>query len=97
MEEFKRIRGQIGLHNMKIRPSKCGFKFANATYSSLGSIELPLHTTPSIPTIIVNMEIVPADVPALLGLDVLDEHQLTVDTVINILAKRRRVVNEYGN
>lgn len=96
MKEFKRIRNQLGLRSMNIKPSKCGFKFANATYSSLGSIQLPLYTPPGIPTIIVEMEIVPADIPALLGLDVLDEHQLTVDTVFNILAKRSQIVNDDG-
>lgn len=51
-------------------------------------LKLPLHEPPGVPAIIVRLDIVPAHVPALLGLDVLDLHQFTVDTVFNILAKR---------
>ena len=97
MREFKRIRSQLGLRNIKVNPSKCGFTFADATYASLGSVTLPLYTPPGIPTIMVELEIVPADIPALLGLDVLDQHQLTIDTVHNVLAKRSRITTEEGS
>ena len=96
MREFKRIRSHLGLRNIKSKPSKCGFTFADATYASLGSVTLPLYTPPGIPTIMVQLEIVPADIPALLGLDDLDQHQLTIDTVHNVLAKRSRITTEEG-
>lgn len=40
------------------------------------------------------MKMVPADVPALLGLDMLDVHQLTIDTMLNFLAKRTIIFND---
>lgn len=40
---------------------------------------------------------VPADVPALLALDVHDARQLTVCTTFNVLAKRWRIVHETGS
>lgn len=95
-KEFKRIRSQLGLRSLKIKPPNCGIRFQNATYSSIGSVRLPLYTTPGIPTIFVDMEIIPAYVPALLELDVLDEQDLTVDIVFNLLAKQHRIVNDDG-
>lgn len=97
LKEFNRIRNKLGLRNIRVKPSQHGFKFPNDTYSSLGSIILPLYTLPGVPTTYIKMDIVPADVPALLGLGVLDANQLNVDTVFNLLAKRVRVDNEDGS
>lgn len=68
---------------MKVRPPRNNLKFANETYFSVGSVQLRLYRLPGIPKLIVTYEIVAADVSALLGLDVLDVHQLTVDTVFS--------------
>lgn len=81
---------------MNIKPPQHGFKFANAKYSSPGSVQLPLHTPPGVRTIIVHSEIVCADVPALLGLYVLDSNHLSSDTTFNLLAKRTRLINDDG-
>ncbi len=55
-------------------------------YTSLGFVELLLATPDVIPLIYVSLDIV--DVPALLGLDVLDSEALFADAVTNRLVKR---------
>ncbi len=51
-------------------------------------MELPLATPDGIPLIYVSLDIVSADIPALLGLDVLDSESLFADTVTYRLVKR---------
>ena len=48
------------------------------------------------PTILVTLDVVPPDIPALLGLDLLDLHRLTPDTVLNRLVKRIIATMEDG-
>lgn len=45
----------------------------------------------------VPLEIVQTDVPALLDLDILDLHQLIVDTSFDSLAKRVRLLSDDGS
>lgn len=49
---------------------------------------MPLATPPGVPRVFVEMEIVNADIPALLGMDIMDKESLTPCTVSNRLIKR---------
>ena len=71
----------LGRKVKPFKPSQKRFRFPDSTFDSLGSIELPLATPRGIPTIFFQLNVVAADVPALLCLDVLDEYSLIVDTV----------------
>ncbi len=73
-KELNRILAQVGRHSIP-----------DAIYSSLGSVELPIATPDCIPLIYVNLYIVSADVPALVGLDILDRESPFEDTVANRL------------
>lgn len=84
LKTFSRIRSQLDLGHARSKPLKCGFNLGNLTYTSPRSLRLPLFTPPGIFTVFVKLEIVPADVSALLGLDVIDESQITIDTTVNI-------------
>ena len=63
---------------------------------SLGLIELSLHTKANITKIMVLMDIIPVNVLALLGLDVLDAEQLYVNDVNNRLVHRRKLNRSRG-
>ena len=65
------------------------FRFGDVVVNSLGMIEVALATPPSVPDIIVLIGIVTVNVPALLGLDVLDSESLYADNVMNRLVHRR--------
>ena len=58
-------------------------------------MEIPLATPTGIPPIWVSLDVVAADVPALLGLDVLYTHALLLDTFSNCLRKRI-VLDKHG-
>lgn len=58
------------------------------TYSSLGSISLPLATPRGIAPVYITCNVISADIPALLVLNDLDFYSLMVDTVSNRLVKR---------
>ena len=64
------------------------YSFGDQVCESIGKITFPLATPPGIPVVQISFDIVTADVPALLGLDVLDKESLTCDTVANRLIKR---------
>ena len=66
-----------------ISKSKRSFRFGSAVCQSLGEVEFPLKTSDHIPPIMVVLDIVPADVPALLGPYILDSALLVVDTVVS--------------
>ena len=61
---------------------------------SLGQLELLLKTPENITPIIVMLDIVPVDVPALLGLDVLYSTSLVIDNVLNRLWNRIIISDE---
>ena len=69
-------------------PSGNTFKFGDVTVKSLGMIELDLKTPAPRRPIPVLLDIVPVDVPALLGLDVLDAEGLYADNVTNRIVHR---------
>ncbi len=87
-EELNRILPQVGRHSIPKSKSKGRYRFPDAVYSSLGTVELPIATPNGIPLIYVGLDIVSADVPALLGLDILGSESLFADTVTNRLVKR---------
>ncbi len=66
-------------------------RFGDETFSSLGIISLPLATPNGVIPIMIHFDVVQADVPALLGMDILDREQLVADTVFNRLARRAAI------
>jgi len=74
----------------KLRYSPHSFRFANETFHSIGSLTLYLETPAGVATVAVDIDVVTADIPPLLGLDVIDHESLTPDVAFNVLAKRRR-------
>lgn len=72
---------------LRLQTSRRRFRFADATFDSLGLLSLPLATPPGIPTIFVTLDVISAEIPALLGLDILDCHSMYIDTVQNLLVK----------
>ena len=93
---MNRIFTRLGIYNRKIKPSRNRLRFADAVYESLGSVSIPLKTPAGTPKILVELDIVQADVPALLGLDILDKESLTPCTVSNRLYKRTRHTTDDG-
>lgn len=64
------------------------FLFADTAFPSLGKVFLYLSTSMGIWPIAVATDVVTADIPPLLGLDVLDREYLMASTVSNRLIKR---------
>lgn len=87
-KELNRILNALGLHERRIFPSRKKFRFAYAVYNSLGRISIFLRTCPGVSKIFVELDIVDADIPALLGMDDLDNESLTPCTFSNRLIKR---------
>lgn len=65
--------------------SHYSFRFGDVTVQSLGTIEIALENPSPWRPITAIMDVVPVDVPAFLGLDVLDAEQLHADNVTNRL------------
>ena len=86
--EINRLLAALGTHHRKIRASGNSFRFGDENFESLGQISLPLPTPNGTPRVMVDFDIVQADVPALLGMDILDREELVADTVFNRLAHR---------
>lgn len=93
-KEFNRIIAAFGHHRRKILPSKNKFTVADAVYESLGKITIPIGTPPGIPRVFVEIEIVNAEIPALLGMDIMNKGSITPCIVSNGLAKRVLVPQE---
>lgn len=83
IKELRRIFGKFGRRLQGLLGSDRRFRFADAVFESLGRIDLPLATPNGIPTVFLSLDVVSADVPALLGF-VLDHFSLTPDTVQNV-------------
>ena len=81
-------------HVSLLRKSYNRFRFANETFDSIGMLTLFLDTPTGIPPMPVEIDIVIADFPPLLGLDVLDREKLIPDIAYNVLAKRHRAKTE---
>ena len=88
LKELKSVFASFGRRIPQLKWSPNRFRFADTSYDSLGKASLPLATPPGKPTIFVEVDVVKADIPALLGLDVLDREFLMADTVANRLTKR---------
>ena len=88
-KELARILRAQGLPFPTLRRSYRRFRFADTTFKSLGQVSISLATPPGIPPLPVVMDVVEAEIPALLGLDMLDKELLTADTVTNRLTKRK--------
>ena len=58
-------------------------KFGNHSVQSFSIVELSLHSPDHVDTIPVLVGFVPVDVPAVLGLDILDGYNLLEDNVTN--------------
>lgn len=86
--ELTRLLKHLGRRRGTLRNSKNSFRFADAVYESLGTIFIPLRTPRHVKAIPVELDVVTANVPALLGLDAMDGHCLTPCTVSNTLVKR---------
>lgn len=66
------------------------------TYKSLGSIDIPFATSIRAPNIYIKLDLVSADVPVLLVLNVLDSPNLTADSSLNRLVKRTVLTGRDG-
>lgn len=53
-----------------------------------------IYNPPCVSKILVTLQVVTASVHTLLGLNVLDTHQLIVDTAFNLLEKRPRLIHD---
>jgi len=82
LTEVRRIANSAR-KRLKLRSSSKRFRFADATFDSLGRVFLPLATPCGVMAIYVPIDVVAADIPALMGLDVMDQHKLYVNTVTN--------------
>ena len=89
----KSIFSRFGRRVPQMKWSPNRFRIADTSYNSLGKVSLPRATPPSGPPIVVEMDVVNADIPALLGLDVRDREALMADTVANRLTRRSFVQN----
>ena len=86
--ELNRLLRATNKHSRDIRRSGHRFRFGDESFPSLGRISLPLATPSGIEPIFVDFDIGDADIPALLGMDVLDGEQFVADTVFHRLARR---------
>ena len=76
------------MHRRNICRSSHRFRFGDESFQSLSRISLPLATPPGGKPILVYFDIVQANIPPLLGMDVLYREKLVADTVFNRLARR---------
>ena len=95
-EEYNRICTNNGIHARTILPSNERFSFADHSYPSLGKVKIVLKTPTGAPAIPVTLDMVGADIPALLGMDLLEREQLCADTTVNHLARRTRIEGTDG-
>eukprot|EP00171_Calliarthron_tuberculosum_P003553 IDg3553t1 len=87
-KQLHRINSQIGRRSIPIANYTRRSRFIDSVYKSLGSVCLALATPEGVQNIHVTLDIVSADVPALLGLEVLDSECLYADTVTKRLVNR---------
>lgn len=73
-----------------MRHSVNSLRFANETFHYIGSATLYLDIPAGVGTIAVDLDVVLADIPPILGLDRLDRERFTPDVSFNVLAKRKR-------
>ncbi len=80
----------------KLIRSRNSFRFADAVYDSLGKVVIRLKTPTGQPPVFVEVDVVSADIPPLLGMDLLDRESLTPCTISNRLIKRIPIFKENG-
>ncbi len=68
----------------ELKPSHTRFKFGDSTYPSLGSIQIRIPT-PNESFLKIEMDVFEADVPMLLGLDIMDRDRLVPNNLLNEL------------
>ena len=95
MKELHHIFAETHLTSRQ-RKSNHSFRFGNSVHQSLGIITLPLKTPDMMKDILVDLDIVSADIPALLGLDAMDRESLTPCTVSNTLIKKAKLMGNDG-
>lgn len=95
-KELNRVLYKMGKYRRVIRPSNRRFRFGDVSHRSKGKIRLAMETPPGIRSIQVDLDIVDARVPALLGMDVLDREKLIPDTLNDRLARRSAVKSPDG-
>ena len=96
LKELRRLPASFGRHLLRLKKSHKQFRFADASFESLGHIKIPLGTPPGVSPVYISLEVVSADVPALLGMDVLDAESLVADPCSNELKKRIVLQNIEG-
>ena len=83
--QLNRVLANLGRKNIPCIASKTFFRFGDVTVRSQGKIQIAMETPANVRPISVLLDIVPVDVPALLGLDVMDGECIYADNVINRL------------
>lgn len=78
----------LGTHHRPLLPSQNLFNFSDAKYKSLGISMINLETPSGIPPIMIKMHVVSADIPDLLGINLLECETITPYTVSNTLINR---------
>ena len=94
--QLKHTLQYIGRSSIPRMHSNNTYRFGDVTVRTVGTVEIMLATPPTVPDIPVLMDIVPVNVPALLGLDILDSEELYADNVTNRLVHRHVVSNNNG-
>lgn len=71
----------------KLLPSPYSYKFGDGVRTSMGMLQVRLHIQQGF-FLSFWIDVVDADIPLLLGLDLLDEHKLVADNVDNVLISK---------
>lgn len=95
--EFKAPQQICRRKYISLTPSISSFCYGGDALTLLGTVMLYLQTPPEIPPIDVRCDVVIVNIPPLLGLDVLDRHNLKAGTVTNQLIKKTIIRDEKRN
>ena len=87
-KELMRIMRHYNKQSIPVMRSRNAFRFGDSVAKSRGIVELFLDTPNGTPPLPVLLDIVDVNIPALLGLDILDGYSLNADTVSNRLIHR---------
>ena len=92
-KQVNRILDRLGRRCMPVIRSNRLFRFGDVSSKLFGMIELSIQTPENIPLIHVLLNVVDVNIPALIGLDVLDGNFLMVDNISNHLWHRIVISN----
>lgn len=98
--ELKELRDVFAAFRKRTRPLKRSsnrFRFADTTFKSISQVTLVLAAPRGYEPIPATLEVVPADTPALSGMDILDRERLTSDTAANRLTKSTKYHDQAGS